>query len=330
MKSLLPDDWRERRDFPPRMPRFEVDGSRGNWMVYDWAYAKSLAFDLRKEADAAARFARAYVKRHGDIDFDSFPYEITQELHYDNPDDIEHFWSGEYPAESDEDEAEESAPGEFEWDSEKALRKWQQHARREGREVELPPTGHPNPLYWLWKRYNETQHDDISPIYVRRYAVQAYAWAIPTDRAIDDIAQYSPILEVGAGSGYWASLLADAGADIIATDPYPPSETFFPVEKLADRVAVQRYGAGRTLFIAWPPYDMPVAYDALRAYEAVGGHRVVYIGEGMWGCTADDAFHTALGVGGESDVEHHGWKFVEGFYLPQWSGIHDAVHVYER
>lgn len=38
-----------------------------------------------REAEDMARFARAYVKRHGDIDLACFPYSIDQELLYDRP-----------------------------------------------------------------------------------------------------------------------------------------------------------------------------------------------------------------------------------------------------
>jgi protein-L-isoaspartate O-methyltransferase len=41
---------------------------------------------------------------------------------------------------------------------------------------------------------------------------------VPNEEAIRQIAVLSPIVEVGAGLGYWASLIAKAGADIVAYD----------------------------------------------------------------------------------------------------------------
>ena len=51
-----------------------------------------------------------------------------------------------------------------------------------------------------------------------------YAFSIPTAETLQTIARYSPIVEIGAGSGYWAMCLAACGADIIAYDRYPPGE----------------------------------------------------------------------------------------------------------
>ena len=45
-----------------------------------------------------------------------------------------------------------------------------------------------------------------------------FAWAIPDERAIRILKHFSPIVEVGAGKGYWASLLKKAGGDILAYD----------------------------------------------------------------------------------------------------------------
>ena len=47
-----------------------------------------------------------------------------------------------------------------------------------------------------------------------------YAWAIPDERALHILARFSPLIELGAGRGYWARLLRDRGVDIIAFDKY--------------------------------------------------------------------------------------------------------------
>ncbi|KAG7397358.1 hypothetical protein PHYBOEH_000870 [Phytophthora boehmeriae] len=45
-----------------------------------------------------------------------------------------------------------------------------------------------------------------------------YSWAIPDERALQIIKHYGPIVEMGAGSGYWARLLQLRGVDIVAYD----------------------------------------------------------------------------------------------------------------
>lgn len=236
--------------------------------------------------------------------------------------------------------------GEYAWDAE-AMRK---ELLDECPDVQFPDDDDPNPLYhfWLWYgRGRKTSPLTWAPLFTsfsaREYAVKAWAWAVPSSEIIEDIVKFSEgfILEVGAGRGYWAKLLAAGGADIIATDPYPPEGTFYPVDRLKDAAAVSMFGRGRTLLLIWPPYDMSVAYDALRAFEKIGGTRMIYVGEGYGGCTADNVFFQALGhreynwiedkEGEESEIEQFGWRLVEtDIDLPNWYSIHDSVHYYER
>jgi len=81
-----------------------------------------------------------------------------------------------------------------------------------------------NPLYRAWYdvggnlrrlRYNTECQDTRSTL------VNKYAWAVPDDRSLEIVAKYSPIVEMGAGTGYWAKLLSDRGVDIVAYDKEP-------------------------------------------------------------------------------------------------------------
>src|SRR4051794_21992422 len=56
---------------------------------------------------------------------------------------------------------------------------------------------------------------------IRKQLIWAFAWAVPSDEAIEEIARHGPIVEIGAGTGYWAWLLAQAGADVLAYDRAP-------------------------------------------------------------------------------------------------------------
>lgn len=46
--------------------------------------------------------------------------------------------------------------------------------------------------------------------------------AAPNAAAVAALAARSPLLEVGAGTGYWARCLRAAGADVLALDVCPP------------------------------------------------------------------------------------------------------------
>ena len=47
-----------------------------------------------------------------------------------------------------------------------------------------------------------------------------YSWAIPDERALQILESFAPLIEIGAGKGYWARLLRDRGVDILAFDKY--------------------------------------------------------------------------------------------------------------
>jgi hypothetical protein len=53
---------------------------------------------------------------------------------------------------------------------------------------------------------------------VRHRLVAKYAWAIPNEEALETIAKYGPIVEIGAGNGYWAFLLRSMGVEVKAFD----------------------------------------------------------------------------------------------------------------
>lgn len=159
-----------------------------------------------------------------------------------------------------------------------------------------------------------------------------YAWAIPSDEALDFIVEAVAgrrMVEVGAGTGYWAKLLSDRGVDVIATDDHSWAEhgesamnigEFFPVQRVSAKAA--GLWADRVLFLCWPPYAMSMGADALKSYSEAGGDTLVYIGESSYGCTGDDEFH---------DVIAREWNMVaESDVLPRWGGIYDRIEVFKR
>ncbi len=161
---------------------------------------------------------------------------------------------------------------------------------------------------------------------LRHELVRRYAWAVPSEEVIRQIAAYGPIIEVGAGTGYWASLLSQAGADVMAfdLDPAGPENatrfheavSYFPVLPGGPEVA-DRYPE-RALLLCWPPYESSMAADALRHYQ---GHTVIYVGEGPGGCTADDEFHRLL---------DERFSLIERLGIPRWESMDDDVRVYHR
>lgn len=104
-----------------------------------------------------------------------------------------------------------------------------------------------------------------------------YAWAIPNKRALRIIANFSSIIEIGAGKGYWASLLQQAGVDIICYDKKgQKKDNWTTVEKGGPSVLREKIAKGRTLFLCYPDDSNSMAVKCLDAYD---GEYVIHVGE---------------------------------------------------
>lgn len=201
-----------------------------------------------------------------------------------------------------------------------------------------------NPLYDIWNKTHAGKNGWFFEDWQdRKAAVRLYAWAVPSEEAIRAIIACGPVVEIGAGSGYWASLIAQLGGDVIAFDQYEPKankdypfeQGWFPVQKGGPEKAAEH--PHRALFLCWPPYESSFALDCLKAYQ---GDTVIFVGEGPGGCCADDAFFSAMGdavwswnedgEAGERPAVSNEWERVSEVDLPQWSGIHDHMTIYRR
>jgi hypothetical protein len=160
----------------------------------------------------------------------------------------------------------------------------------------------------------------------RGQLVRAYAWAIPCAEALAVIAEHAPIVEMGAGLGYWTQMLRYRGVDVVAYDKCPghvsdwggarPAKPW--AEVLYGEPAVLRDHADRSLLLCWPPYSTSMASDCLDHWR---GQTLIYIGEGQSGCTGDERFHEQLAATFEQ---------VGKVNIPQWPGIHDDLTVWRR
>lgn len=164
----------------------------------------------------------------------------------------------------------------------------------------------------------------------RRELASLFAWAIPTDEAIALLARHAPLVECGAGMGYWSALLRARGAEVVAYDAAPPGRNkandyhrrtrrpWSEVRRSPSATAARRH-ADRTLLLCWPPLDDDRAsYAALRAYR---GDSVIHIGELDEGATGSVRFHRELRMN---------WTLVETVDLPHWPRLRDRVMVYRR
>lgn len=114
---------------------------------------------------------------------------------------------------------------------------------------------------------------------------QRYAYVLPSDSPLAMLAGLGPLVEIGAGTGYWAHRLRSIGVDIVAFDQAPVdgeranryhsrTRPWTHVER-GDQTVLAGH-ADRALFLCWPPLFSSLG-DCLTYYR---GDTVAYIGDG--------------------------------------------------
>ncbi|MDQ2874832.1 MAG: hypothetical protein M3Y33_08580 [Actinomycetota bacterium] len=161
----------------------------------------------------------------------------------------------------------------------------------------------------------------------RGHLCATFSWSIPSPGDIAWITEGLAgrgIVEPGAGGGYWAWQLAQAGADVVAYEPEDPAdnkfvtgEPWYPVLR-GDHGETARH-PGRSLLLCWPSYAEPWAAWSLATYK---GDQLFYAGAGVGGCCADDEFFSLLAAEWEDagDSPAH----------VTFSGIHCYLTEYRR
>lgn len=157
-----------------------------------------------------------------------------------------------------------------------------------------------------------------------------YAWAIPNHRALNILAEFSPLVEVGCGKGYWASLLRQMGADILCFDKKKSSKSWTNVEVGGPKVLREPRTQERTLFLCYPDDSTNLAFQCL---ENFSGEYIIHVGElittgtlsgepqAPFGRTTGSDFHVAL-------TESFHCLLVAG--LPRFPYSKDCISVWKR
>lgn len=164
-----------------------------------------------------------------------------------------------------------------------------------------------------WRKYiNENVQEKFDAEFI-----ETKSFAFPTEKALNEIKQYSPIIEIGAGKGYWAMKLKQHGADIIAYDAYIGENLYFPVQKGGPEKVKN---SDRTLFLCYPDLDSNMAFRCLVNYEKqiAEGKKLLLIGEE--GITADERFWIG--------IENLGLRKLKTITLPHYSSYFADLHIY--
>jgi hypothetical protein len=175
--------------------------------------------------------------------------------------------------------------------------------------------------------------------------LSVYPEYIPTDEAVDTLSELQPILEVGAGSGYWAYVLENAGVDIVATDPYPVdvSREYLSGEcetisrsgprsveleggapklpwteiKIADHTVIQEC-SGKTVMSCHPPADSDWNKEMLDLIDS--GQQFVFVGGWYPSPDATPFFFDELKE----------WELLDMFPVYDWRTMHAHGYVFQK
>lgn len=176
--------------------------------------------------------------------------------------------------------------------------------------------------------------------YAQMLLQAAYAYAIPSPETIDWVSAFCddrPVLELGAGRGYWAAQLARSGLVVEAYDSEPPDQVdnvsfpraagqrdvWYPVGSAGSPVECTAGRAGHVLLLCWPPgWGSTMATEALAAFEQVGGDRLIFIGEPRGGMNATGSFFDSLTEGWTLESEDD--RFV------RWWNLSDRAQAWIR
>ena len=162
---------------------------------------------------------------------------------------------------------------------------------------------------------------------MRRRFTSHYGFAVLTSDAVDAIASTldeHTVLEVGAGNGYLAARLRDAGVVMNATDLAAPQDSNYDlgdtchtdVDIMEAREAIQVFSPSALLW-SWP-FPENASGEALRAFD---GSTLVYIGEQTDGCTGGRIFHQLL---------DSRYSLTQQVHIPSFPGVYDSAAIYQR
>ena len=176
----------------------------------------------------------------------------------------------------------------------------------------------------------------------------AHAWSVPTEKALKLIASYAPLLELGAGTGYWASQLMEFATDILVFDEKHFQISFNDQTQISEGqeisaryfCQVQQGGpeiaskyADRTLLLMWPDY-MGYGTYGLQCLQHYQGNTLILIGE--WKNSTFGSYAQGISEHGQSfsldfqeKVEAE-FELIEILDLPTWPLFLDRLQIFRR
>jgi len=140
--------------------------------------------------------------------------------------------------------------------------------------------------------------------------------------ALDALVGLGPLVEIGAGRGYWARLVSDLGGDIRAFDTCTPARNswvrseipWHPIEPGSWEVALEF--PRRAIFVCWPPRPngfLPALLDGAPQRTLA----LVTDGPSSFGT---DPLYERL---------HRGWVAEREVKIPTWPARYDRLTIWK-
>ena len=167
-------------------------------------------------------------------------------------------------------------------------------------------------------QYILSQADEIM---LRKEYTSQLSWCIVSDELINKIITLSvgKTVDIIAGSGFLSKKLRDAGMTVYVNGSkeqiYDCDGFNYGIDFREDPVKIAK--EYDTIILSWPPYNNNLAKDIWMAMKP--GAQMLYIGEWMGGCCANDAFFGALAP---YPIKHH--------TIPCWPHIYDGLFVINK
>eukprot|EP01041_Mallomonas_annulata_P004312 gene4312-8574_t len=130
-----------------------------------------------------------------------------------------------------------------------------------------------------------------------------YAWAIPDERSLKILSNFTPLVELGCGKGYWSRLLQEKGVDILPYDQYVPENAWTKIYRGGPEILSKSKIQNRNLFLCYPDEATNLGIECLKYFN---GQYIIHVGElihtstfngsaqSPWGRTTSSEFQVFL------------------------------------
>eukprot|EP01083_Nonionella_stella_P077180 210603_1 len=164
---------------------------------------------------------------------------------------------------------------------------------------------------------------------------ERFSWAVPDERALRICAEFSPIVEVGAGRGYWGKLLLDRGVDYVGFDhvlPDPEDEiqNWCDIQKGSEEVLESTEHQNRTLFLCYPDdFEHSEESLGLKCLEVFKGDTVIIVGEMLGETVLQNPWGKTVSSECQEELNANFHKILQ-VPLPSWQCSQDSLTVWKR